>query len=348
MPRCREALGPAAARRPARVVLLGWLVLLIAAAGAAPARAEPVTIDGYGMWDLARLGVGDQVFPLSERRIERLSVPYRLPPGAAQGPEDWYLIHLHFAIAISTSGAGHVYVSAATNDKTAAQFKFELARVDGRPRVTWSTVGIVDGSERGTTNDGRSEHRFANYLQIGGVSPGLGRLTFQLERYGDVRVESLRVFADSALEVSPLGPARVKLRPSVSATPVAGETLTVGFTLANDGGRTARQVSLAAAFDPRRLRSVDGALRRFPPLEAGESVAGRFTFRARRPGRTFVDLFARSTSNRPGARIDVFVTRRPPQMSVYTTYARWGASGLLLAASGALLAYRRRLAARGG
>ena len=338
-----ELREPAALSPPARLLACACACLALAVpAGAAPAR--PVTIDAPGVWTLERLGYDDGVVRGLRTHAERTSVLYRLPPHASQGPQSWYLIRLHFRLEFAPrTPAGIAYVSASTNGRAAAQIKFTVDRAPGRRQIRWSAVGIVHGSERGVTRKRAVELRYANYLQFGGVAPGENVLTFQLERLGPVQVERFRVFDDSGIELSPLSPASIELRPVLVPRAVrVGDEIEVGFRLRNNGERLATRLAVGVAADPRFLTLRGAPFRRLRPLAAGASAEGSFRFVARRAGRTFVDFGARGSSNRPGARVAVRVEPRATLARRVASYGRVTAGVALFALSAALLAVARR------
>ena len=51
-------------------------------------------------WSLESLGYSDLVFSC-ENPHEAKSVKFTLTEDAAQGPENWYIVHLHFSIKFS-------------------------------------------------------------------------------------------------------------------------------------------------------------------------------------------------------------------------------------------------------
>jgi hypothetical protein len=88
--------------------------------------SEPVLIDSFGIWTLEDLGYSDLIFPCEED-IESISVEYRLPQNASQGPSTWYIIHLDFGIEFSgLSEDGFCDVSASTMEALAPSFNLSL------------------------------------------------------------------------------------------------------------------------------------------------------------------------------------------------------------------------------
>jgi hypothetical protein len=274
----------------------------------APARDTPVTVDADGRWTLARLGSGQLDVPV-DRGPAAVTVRYRLPRGASQGPRTWYLIRLHFEITFAAdSGPGIAYVSGLTNGRAAAQIKYRVTkRPNAAPEIRWSSVDLIRGRIERTAASRTVEVRFRNYLQLGGVRPGNNTLTVELERLRNVEVKRLRIFADSGIEVTRLAPAKLVLKPVLPVREVnAGEEFRVGFTLDNDGGRPARDVIVGVDF-PRRVLTLLGPVDQ-RVARVRRRLTGSFRFRALRPGRYRLALAVRSSANRPLAVIDVPVS----------------------------------------
>jgi hypothetical protein len=168
--------------------------------------AGPRTIDSPGLWSLEKLGYSDLVFP-DKKPLEETAIKYILPESAAQGPENWYALYLHFSIEFSgNSDNGTAYVSASTNGRAAAQVKFVTEKQpDGSLTVDWITgsENLIKGDVKHSTSSLRIEDiHFANYLQTSGVKPGLNVLTFKLEQYDGAKVKSLQIFSDSGIALT--------------------------------------------------------------------------------------------------------------------------------------------------
>jgi hypothetical protein len=186
-------------------VLVALLTLVSCAAG-------PRMIDSLGLWSLEKLGYSDLIFPDKEP-LEATSIKYILPESAAQGPENWYVIYLHFSIEFSDeSDDGSVYVSASTNGRTAAQVKFVIEKhQDDSLTIDWITgsENLIKGDVKQSTSSLSIEDiHFANYLQTSGVKPGLNVLTFKLEQYDGAKVRSLQIFSDSGIALTLHPPSR--------------------------------------------------------------------------------------------------------------------------------------------
>ncbi len=188
------------------IILIG---VVVAGCGIGAATDPSKTaIEGPSTWSLEALGYSDLVFPCQKSR-ESISVQFVLPEDAAQGPENWYILNLHFSIEFSEeckvadpSSYGRTYVSAGTNGYTCAQIKFINEEEDGEIVIKWGTgsENLLGPSTDSTTSLEIEDVQFANYLRTLGVLPGKNVLTVTLEQYDGAKVESLIIFADSGIE----------------------------------------------------------------------------------------------------------------------------------------------------
>lgn len=292
-----------------RARVVAGSLLALACAGALEARATqhpPVLIDAPGKWTLQRLGYGDHVFPLRTPEREKVGpVLYRLPADARQGPRRWHLIHLHFRIRFKAGAEGRAYVGAGTNGYAAAQIVFEVTP----ERIRWSEVGIVHGSVRRETSEREAEVRFVNYLQLRGVVPGLNALSFDVEQLGPPTVESLVVYADSAIEVTRRSPGSVKLSLAAPRRVALRTPFLVRYRLTNTGGQTSRRVGVQAVPEGRGVAVIGSARRSHGTLAPGAARRGSFRLRALRRGRWHVFFGGTSTTNRPGALLRIRCAR---------------------------------------
>ena len=199
------------------IVLLGLAIVGCSTGAAGKLRHGDIrTIDSLGMWSLEKLGYSDLVFPCQEPR-EEISVEYILPEDAAQGPETWYIFHLHFSIKFSEESKvtgffpyGRTYVGARTNDRPCAMVTFRNKEEDGKIVIDWNTGSenlLGGGSWQRSTSLNIEDVRFASYLctwdpfhKTSGVLPSKNVLTFTLEQCDGAKVQSLTIFADSGIE----------------------------------------------------------------------------------------------------------------------------------------------------
>lgn len=303
------------------VVSLLGTILISAAHGAASPRPEsefmgaspvgdmrqssqrPVTIRRFGFYSLRRLGYAD--FTLTPKRVRPVrayynasrSIPYVLPAGSSQGPKNWYLVRFHFRIRFGPGGEGYALVGASPRGGAAVLVKF-------KPRddwIAWSTFGLVQGSLEGKTREREIEITYTNYMTIDGAGPGRHDLVFWEEHSDGMQVESVRVFADSGVEYSPLGPARLKA--SAYAVPQevrVGERFEFRLRLQNVGERPVKYASVFLEL-PEGILSLGSQQRRLPGIRGKREVVAVFPLRAARAGAYVMHASVTSSSNSPAA-----------------------------------------------
>jgi hypothetical protein len=310
---------------------------------AANTSAAPVTIDRPGDWTLSRLGSGGLDIPLAREPAGR-SVGYALPPDAQQGPQRWYLIHLHFGVDFAkSSGSGFAYVSGLTDRRAAAQVQFHLTSVgQGRKaRIAWESLDLIHGQVKHVTSSRHVEVDFTNYLQLAGVQPGRNTLKFKLERLDGIKVRRLHVFADSGLVFTERSPPILAVRARVGPEEVhVGDGFNVEFDLRNAGDYAARHVSAGLRPSRSGVGLVGTPLVQFGRVPAGGTVHGQLPLLARREGKYGVTIDASGGANLAGARLHVEVL--PAAAGGGWAAGRWVLGGLLVTAGFAALASTRR------
>jgi hypothetical protein len=310
---------------------------------AAPAQECCVTVDKPGRWTLPRLGFGALDVPVTGAWT-RVTLPYRLPRDARQGPHDWYLLRLHFEIAFERGGGpGKAWVVGAGNHYGAVLLEF--TRGSRGRSIEWNSLDLIKGwVERRT-----AAHRIAvvarNYLPYRGVRPGRNTLTISLRRAGTFRVKRLKVLADSGIEVTPHSPARLVLEADPPSGPIEpGEIFNVGYRVRNEGDRAGRQVvaqiSLGQSGAPRVIGSDAEHLGR-----VADVAHGSFRLRAREAGRYRILLAVRSPANHPTKVVEVDVVSATAESSHGRVAMRLVAAAGLIA-MGSLLVLRGRVRRR--
>ncbi|MDY6911286.1 MAG: hypothetical protein SVM79_02875 [Chloroflexota bacterium] len=146
-------------------------------------RSIVMTLDSLGYSDLILAG---------GENTETSSVEYTLPEDASQGPETWYIIHLHFLIEFDEdTGGGFCSVGASVNDRSGASVHFDTLTVNDSPFIR---VGAHSST---STN---IEVRYYNHLSTMGVKPGKNTMTFKIDEHKKAKVKSLRIFSDTGIE----------------------------------------------------------------------------------------------------------------------------------------------------
>lgn len=302
------------------VTVLAALLSVSNAAGA----DEPVVIDSFGVWNLAKLNRQSSTWsPGDGESIQVAS--YILPAGAQQGSGAWYLAHLRFAIEFNEqSGEGFAYVSVHTNDRAVIQVKFAATQREGALVVNWSTVDLLDGRQERETTDRRIEVANANYLQTAGVQAGVNTLTLRVEQHQGLKIDRLEVFDDSGIEYTPVGPAKLKLTVLLEEQRVrVGETFSIGYALHNEGDRLVEGV-VEAVHSQQALATSDDAPQQVT-VDAGSTQTGELLFTALLAGQHQVMLRVKSGSNRPGAVVGVRVENDADHLATRAVLVQWGA-----------------------
>lgn len=267
----------------------------------------------YGFWSLDRMGYGDQVLTPGIGREWRKTL-FRLPQDAKQGEREWYLVKMHYEIAIArNSGPGTIYLWATTNGRAAASIEYKIVRRDGELVVNASDRGMITGSRQRTESKLVWEGEFKNFLQNSGVRSGKNTLSFSYLVLGKARFQQWRVFSDSGIIRSRNGPAQIELTPSISDRDIeVGDRFRIDYTIRNTsrtpvppGGRISLLVSSKTAVNVAGQSSK--AIDRILGLE---SLSGSFELRARRCGSIPVTLEASGWGGSPSVRLEVHIKSR--------------------------------------
>ena len=156
-------------------------------------------IDRSAVMTLGQLGYPDLTLAGGEE-ADSPSVEYMLPEDATQGPDTWYIIHLHFLIEFDEkTGGGFCWVTANVNDMAGASVEFETLTVNDSPFIRIS-------GEPATSTSTRMEVRYYNYISSMGVKPGKNVLTFSYKQYQGTKIKSVTIFNDTGIESTTVPP----------------------------------------------------------------------------------------------------------------------------------------------
>ena len=299
----------------ARYALVGVIAVLLAAVASfgAPRRGVsaqgPLLVDLPGIYTLRDLGYSDVYLEAGGGRARQWphalyryspSVEFVLPSGAAQGPDLWYVLHLHFEIELQEdTGDGRVVVLTEVNDNPPAMIDFSVSRLNGSPRMSWNTTGMVDGLQEGITDSLRTEMRFSNFMPNGAIQPGTGVLEWAVAEHDDARFARLHIFDDTSIEVTPLSPAELSIAPNVEQwRPPANlnEEFEVPYTISNVGGWPAKEVVTEVSYPEDAISLLGDQSVTTPALGGGEEVSGSFQFRASAVGAHDISLLVHGTT----------------------------------------------------
>jgi hypothetical protein len=288
-------------RKLAVVLLLILSPLLLASGGGSG------TIHAFGRYSFKSLGT-PQIRLSGDALQSGASVRYVLPSGAREGPGHWYILHLHARITIdASSGDGRAYLSGTASGYGAAQIVVRVR--SGVGATEWDSVGMLNGSERHSVRGRIVDVRFANVIPYAGVRGGKNELHFKVDEYG-ARVESVVVLGDSAIEYTRIGPARLVAKATLEDEhPKVGRRLVVTLRLTNTGDRPARMIRVSTMTVGARLRLLGTRTRSVRDVPPRANVAERFIFVPEQPGWARLFFTGTSSSNMPGAEVDIEVRR---------------------------------------
>lgn len=330
--------------RPHTKALPILLVTLLVALGSGAGlgdwayAAEPTNqIHAVGQTSLSDLGFSTADVVQSP---DRGHVSFAFPPGAQQGPDNWYLLNFHFEVEIAPDSDGVALVSAATNDRSAAQVQFETH--PGQP-VKYSSLSLIAGRTESISDSRVVEVRFSNYLQQQGVAPGPAKFSVSLEQIGGAKISRVTLFSDTSFEATRSSPFALSLTPgkAISPTPTTGRPFYVTFTLRVQQGRPVDSVAITATAS-NGLEVVSPARQDIGSV--GDIYQGRFRFIAKGAGEYEVGLHAQSSINRPAATVRVrVVENRPSRVTpLFVAFAVVLGGVVLLFLAGPLRALLRR------
>jgi len=266
------------------------------------AQEEITVINSYGIYTLEMLGYEDVVFE-QPSDFEKKDFHYCLPDGAKQGPEDWYLIHISYDVIVSKdSGTGSLLISSLSNDYSSAQIEVITEYNDNGALVTtWNTVDLVNDYLEYSSQGLRASGNFTNYMQTSGIRQGKSTLSFQLETFGDIKVEKVIISKDSGIEFTSVSPPHLDLE-AECRTPNAGvgAPIILYFSLTNNGDLPAKDVVVTARTNDDHLLT-DTTEFRYSSIEYKEKVDGTFTFYANEDKSCFIYIraSAHGSSNSP-------------------------------------------------
>lgn len=278
-------------------------VVAIAAFLIAAAPAAAVEIKGFGSYSFSRLGSPDLTMR-GKATAHGRTIAFTLPAGSAERPGHWYVLHLHARVEIAPdSPPGRAYLEAVSaNGFGSAKILFSV-KGRGDP-IEWHTVGALGGSDHRSASR-QIELRFANVMPYSGVRVGANALTFAVEEYG-ARVSAVTIFADSAIELTRLGPAQITVHATTNRQVVAvGEHVVATVEVANAGDRPVRAITVQAMVGGPQVVLDGAASRSRGSLAPGKKLFESFSFTGAKTGSIPIVFFVSSSANRPATQIEV-------------------------------------------
>ena len=264
---------------------LSMVVAVCRGAVVAAPLAEPRLLTTLGTYALPDLGGSALSFVRSPTaaqttytRADVGSVRYELSAGAAQGPDVWYVLHAHIDVQFEPGvEQGSATFYAMPNTWTAAMIQFDARALDGHSRIGWHSLGLMDGAQHDEVDTDHVELRFSNYLPERGVLGGVNEMKFVLEEQGLV-VKQFTVLADTSVELTSVPPAKLEIsQRDVAVSQGGGNTLNVGATISNTGGRSAKNVVVEIVYPADKLQLKGEREVRLTSIAASDSAAVHFS-----------------------------------------------------------------------
>jgi citrate lyase gamma subunit len=238
------------------------------------------------------------------------SFQFRLPDGAIQGPEEWYTVHHNYILVLARdSGPGVVWVTASTNERTAAQIEYTVRRSRETLLVRESRVDLVNGAVTRVLRSRLSAVHFRNYLQYEGVRGGTNTIRFAVEASGRARVERLEVQPTSGVFRTSRSPYPLKIHPSMAKRPIqVGDTFAIELTLSRRTSERIADVKVRPVYDRGTFTLHGRPIRYRAQLDRPHQML--FEFKAREAGTHDLRFLVDSNRNRPSAVIRLLVGPR--------------------------------------
>lgn len=146
---------------------------------------------------LADLGYPELVITSGDE-AENPSLQFDLPADATQGPDTWYIVHLHCLIEFDeTTGGGFGSVRVSTNDFGGASVHFDSQTVNDSPLISF-------GGKQCTST--RIEVRYSTFSTIMGIKPGTNTMTFGYDAKKKAKINSVTFFGDTGIQSTTVAP----------------------------------------------------------------------------------------------------------------------------------------------
>jgi len=291
---------------------LGSLAALatVALAGCTSKNSEPRALNPPGAFTLASMGYADQTLAPGTSPVASTTTTYSLPEGARQGNPLCYRLRLHYRARVSEqSGPGTITIWASTNDEAVAAIDLTVRRHGKKLEIVSSSVGLVEGGQRGASSGLDVEGTFSNFLVYGGVKPGLNELRFDVQQLGAARAESVTIYEDTALVVDRAGPAAIELVPSLKDRDIrVDEPFVVRYEIRNTGGVALAAGGKVVISVPEGVVVTGSAVHPVGRLPGGSSAEGEYRLIARRSGRHRIRLAASTWGGSPNVALAVNVS----------------------------------------
>jgi hypothetical protein len=198
-------------------------------------------------------------------------------------------------------GTGHAYFFASHNGYASALVEFDARQTSKGRQILQRSTSYIDGSAQKVVHNVESEFRYRNYLQYKGVRPGPNQLTFLVRVSGSLTVERTEIFADSGIEYTRKGPARLKMKVTVPQGALRKNRASpISISVANVGDRLVRHVGIGIEFSPDVLRIAGAKTAKVGDMPPGSTRQRTFRVTPLRSGAIRIVLSASgSGGNQP-------------------------------------------------
>jgi hypothetical protein len=184
------------------------------------------------------------LIPLAYKKKLRI----RFPVNAHQGPQTWYVMHVDAIAYLSPKTRKQTaFISAATNERAAAQIQIDTNSDKNGPFAEATSVGLIKGFTRTLTRSRGLHIRFSNYLQKSGVISGDSYLEFAIsEPDPNSGVLAVRILPDTRIVATSTPPPHLDLHIAFkrNADVTVGHVLNLKWSIRNRSTLSARAVSI--------------------------------------------------------------------------------------------------------
>jgi hypothetical protein len=275
---------PAAGRRRVLFPVAACSSLLAYLPSAAAAASVPTVAGDRGKATLDQV-IGRGITLPGKRQVEGKNFYFRFPPGAKQGRDLWYTVHLDVTTTFAPGpGEGSALVSASTDGQAAAQVEFyPERRQGGRPFTSWDSVDVFNGNRGGRARGRSARVRYENVLQFSGVKAGLTTFEFEVETFGDADIASVAFGPTSGVYATEAGPVELQVESEFTqGTFNVGEEAELVVRVINKSPRPAEDVDVSIRPRSDHLFVKGPVMRQIEDLVGSATTS--FTVGRTRPG----------------------------------------------------------------
>jgi hypothetical protein len=272
------------------------------------------------------------------------SFEFELPPGTVplENTGGWFLLDLNYVVTFGAdSDPGFAWISASTNDATAAQLEYELTR-SGELSIRESRVTLVDGQDSRELDGLSTGVEYTNYARDHGVRDGDNTFTLRVEHTDGVRIEQIAFREDTGVSTTVVPPYPLVIDASLPTKAIrSGKEFAVTVTLENRSGADLGDVVVHVAPADGVALPLDGISHEVGRVEGIEELVIRFEALRSGPGQ--ITVRATSQRNTPSALLDLFVLPASgTSVTVLTLIAPAVSAPIILGIAMAWMVARRR------